>query len=224
MIKNNINGKIYIGQTILSIEKRFERHQKKSSKCVAIYNAIKKYGWHNFEKDWYECPDEDLNFDEELLVREMGTLSPGGYNLKEGGGSNGKWSEESKQKMSKSHIGKILSEEHKKSISESLVGIPRTDETKLKISEAHRGEKNHMYGKTLSEETKRKMSESKRGEKNCTSKIVYQYDLEGNLLGSFASVGEAIRQIVNGSKISACARGNPRYKTAGGFKWSYDQL
>ena len=102
------SGKSYIGQTTRPIEKRFQIHQQKSSNCVAIYRAIQKYGWDNFKKDWYECPDEDLNFDEELLVREMGTLAPRGYNLKEGGGSNGKHSEESKQKMSESHTGKPL--------------------------------------------------------------------------------------------------------------------
>ena len=98
MLRNKINGKIYIGQTIRSIEERFKEHQKESNGCVAIRNAIQYHGWCNFEKDLYECPDEDLNFDEELLIREMGTLSPHGYNLMEGGGACGKRSEETKQK------------------------------------------------------------------------------------------------------------------------------
>ena len=98
-------GKSYIGQTTRPIEKRFKAHQLKSSKCLAIYNAIQKYGWDNFEKDWYECPDEDLNFDEELLVREMETLSPSGYNLKEGGGNTGKPCEETRQKQIEAKLG-----------------------------------------------------------------------------------------------------------------------
>ena len=106
------SGKLYIGQTIRPIKKRFEDHQRKSNGCSAISSAIKKYGWENFEKDWYECPDEDLNFDEELLVREMGTLSPNGYNLKEGGG-NGKDSEETKRKKREAQLGKKNSEESK---------------------------------------------------------------------------------------------------------------
>ena len=129
MIKNKINEKIYIGQTVRSIKIRFHEHRTKSSGCVAIYNAIKKYGWENFEKDYYECPDEDLNFDEELLVREIGTLVPEGYNLREGGGSRGKHSEESKQKNREAHLG----ENH------PMFGKTRSEETKQKLREANLG-------------------------------------------------------------------------------------
>ena len=255
------SGKSYIGQTIRSIEERFKAHQKESSRCMAIYNAIKKYGWENFEKDYYECPYEDLNFDEELLIREMGTLAPKGYNLKEGG-DNGRLSEEIKQKISEAHIGKTLSYETKRKMSEAHIGKTLSDETKRKIGEAqqgdknhrygktpsgetkqklresqigkthseetkqkmsekHRGEKNHNYGKTASDETKQKMSEARKGEKNYNSKRVYQYDLEGNLVGSFGSTEEAGRHLKkSGSNIAMCARGER--KTAHKFKWSYE--
>ena len=105
--------KSYIGQTIRDIHKRLEEHQYASSSCVAVYNAIQKYGWENVKIDWYECPDEDLNFDENLLVEEMGTLAPGGYNLMEGGGSKGRPSEETKQKMSEAHLGLTHTKETK---------------------------------------------------------------------------------------------------------------
>ena len=45
-------------------------------------------------------------------------------------------------------------------------GKKRSDETKRKISDAHRGEKNHMYGKTLPEETKQKISQKLTGSNN----------------------------------------------------------
>jgi len=130
-LTNKVNGKSYIGQTIRPIEKRFEEHQQKSSKCIALREAIQKYGWENFEKDWYECPDEDLNFDEELLVREMGTLAPNGYNIKEGGG-NGKHSKETKQKISKATRGE----------NNYWYGKTRSEETKQKQREALQGENN----------------------------------------------------------------------------------
>ena len=160
------NGKIYIGQTIRPIEKRFKQHLKKGSGCVAIYNAIQYHGWGNFEKDWYECPDEDLNFDEELLVREMGTLSPSGYNLREGGGNTGKMSEDSKKKISEANKGKTHTEETKKKWSEmrkgennSMYGKNHTEETRKKIGEIN-------LGKTHTEETKKKWSEMRKGENN----------------------------------------------------------
>ena len=221
MLKNKINGKIYIGQTVRSITKRFKQHQQKDSQCIAIYNAIQYHGWDNFEKDWYECPDEDLNFDEELLIREMGTLSPGGYNLKEGGG-NGKLSKETKQKISEAQKG----EKH------HMFGKTHTEEAKKKNSDSTKGENNpnfgktgensHMFGKPRSEDTKKKISESQLGEKHYKSKRVYQYDFDDTLVNSFASTREAGRHLKKaGTHISGCANSKNKLKTAYGFKWSY---
>ena len=63
-------------------------------------------------------------------------------------------SREVRERMSKSHKGKILSEE-----------------TKKRMSESRKGENNYIYGKSHSEETKRKQSEAKKGEKNYLSKL-----------------------------------------------------
>ncbi|AGE56709.1 GIY-YIG catalytic domain-containing endonuclease [Acanthocystis turfacea Chlorella virus NE-JV-2] len=158
------SGKSYIGQTIRPIEERLRRHQFPSSKCVAILRAIQKYGWDNFEKHWYEVPDEDLNDHEELMVEVLGTLSPDGYNLKEGGG-NGKPSEEVRKKISDAHNGKTLSDEHKQKISNATTGEKNpnfgktpSEETRAKISESKKGENNPMFGKPRTEETKQKLS------------------------------------------------------------------
>lgn len=216
MLKNKINGKIYVGQTIRPIKRRLEEHRSgESSKCRALYSAIKKYGWKNFEKDWYECPDEDLNFDEELLIREMGTISPNGYNLREGGGSRGKHSDESKQKMRVAALGKTRSEETKQRCKEAkagknhpMYGKTRSKKSKQKQSVSVTGERNHMYGKI--------------GEKHHNSKRIYQYELDGTFIDSFASGKEAGRHFKKDeSNIKACARGSRRHKSAYGFKWSY---
>jgi group I intron endonuclease len=209
---NKINEKRYIGQTRRPIQERLKEHRTgRSNRCRAIYNAILECGWENFEIDWYECPNEDLDFDEELLVREMGTLSPNGYNIKEGGGSCGKHSEESKQKMSESTKG----EKH------PMWGKHRSEEYKQKMSESTKGEKHPMWGKHRSEETKKKISDSTKGEKNHKSKRVYQYALDGTFINSFESVGEAVKYVEGDrSNIARCARG--KLKTAYGFKWSYN--
>lgn len=264
MLKNKINRKIYIGQTVRPIHKRLEEHESgKNDRCRLIYRAIKKHGWDSFEINWYECPDEDLNFDEETLVREMETLSPDGYNLREGGGNRGKHSEESKQKMREAHLGKMhsdghkqknreahlgktLSDEHKKNIGKAkkgekhpMYGKTHSEESKQKMSDARKGDNNHMYGKIPSEETrqkireahlgkmhsdkhKQKISEAMKGEKHHSSKRVYQYDLEGKLLGSFGTGEEAAIHLKrdDGSGIRRCANGGR--KTAYGYIWKFD--
>ncbi|AGE49182.1 GIY-YIG catalytic domain-containing endonuclease [Acanthocystis turfacea Chlorella virus Br0604L] len=230
--------KSYIGQTTKPIEERFKEHQRPSSQCVAISHAIQYHSWEKMKKEWHEVPDEDLNFYEEMLVALLGTLSPGGYNLKEGGGSGGKMCEEVKQKMSESTKGE----------KNPMYGKTHTDDVKQKISDGHKGDKNHFYGKTLSDGHKQKLSdansgenhpifgknlkdghkqkisESLLGEGNPRSKRVYQYDTNGEFIQSFASSGEEARDMNKeySSSIRDCANG--KRKSAHGFKWSFTEL
>ena len=239
--------KAYIGQTIRDIHKRLEEHQLESSNCRAILRAIKKYGWDNFDKEWYEVPDEDLNFYEEMLVALLGTLAPGGYNLKEGGG-NGRPSEETKQKIGEAltgeknpMFGKEHTEETKQKMSEAnsgeknpmygktgeknpMFGKERTEETKQKMSDAKSGEKHPMFGKEHTGETKKKMSDAKSGEKHHASKKVYQYTLDDTYVNEFGSSGEAAQALgkSSGSSIRSCACEDRQ--TAYGFKWTREKL
>jgi group I intron endonuclease len=215
MLKNKLNGKSYVGQTICPVEERLQKHQHKSSNCRAIYGAIKKYGWDNFEIDWYECLDNELNKHEKWMVNLMRTLSPDGYNLKEGGGSRGKLSEETKQRIIVGNKGKKRSEEFKQKNREVNMGEknpsygkPKSEESNQKRREAMSGDNNYWYGKT--------------GEKHHRSKKVYQYALDGTFIDSFGSCEEAGQHIKKkrGGHISSCARG--KRKTAHDFKWSYE--
>ena len=63
-VKNKINGKTYIGQTIQVLGKRIGQHLKESKNDKnnkPFLNAIKKYGIENF--DW-EIIDEASSLDE----------------------------------------------------------------------------------------------------------------------------------------------------------------
>lgn len=63
-------------------------------------------------------------------------------------------SKETRDKISKAQIGKILSDEHKKKLSIAHTGKKATQATKQKMSENRKGKKNPNFGKSMSEEQK----------------------------------------------------------------------
>jgi group I intron endonuclease len=162
------SGKSYIGQT-KHYDKRCYEHQT-TSNCRALHLAIKKYGWDNFQ---HEILIVGLSLDEanrweEVLIKELNTLAPNGYNLT-AGGRNSLLSEETKLKMSISSTGNKHSDESKRKMSESKQRM--SDETKAKMSKSKRNMSEETKAKcstakrNMSEETKAKMSMSKLGKK-----------------------------------------------------------
>lgn len=95
LITNRVNGKRYVGQTVGSIAARWMHHCGAHSRCKALASAITKYGADAFtiEDLAVAYSDRHLNELERHHVNSLGTLAPAGYNLKEGGGSKGKWSD-----------------------------------------------------------------------------------------------------------------------------------
>lgn len=89
VIRNKINDKVYVGQSI-NVENRFKEHiQDKDRKqySSAIDGAIKKYGESNF---WYEIIEGPIcNYDEreKYWIKFFNSLVPNGYNIMEGGSS-----------------------------------------------------------------------------------------------------------------------------------------
>jgi group I intron endonuclease len=104
-ITNKINGKIYIGQTTKSIERRFIQHKtsaRNKSISTPLTNAIKKYGEENFIIEQIDTANdiEKLNEKEIYWINILKSKDRSiGYNLKDGG-LNGIHSEESILKMS----------------------------------------------------------------------------------------------------------------------------
>lgn len=159
ILKNKVNNKCYVGQTIQKINDRIGQHisgANNGGKQLINY-AIKKYGIKSFEVKTIKCKDdqESLNQLECCIIQKFNSMIPFGYNLKDGG-HHGKYSEESKLKMSEAHKGIRLSKEHRKSIGRALKGLCV-------------GENHWAYGKKASEETKKKMSESRIGFKHSES-------------------------------------------------------
>lgn len=159
-MKNNIiyrhikpNGEVfYIG-----IGKTRQRAYSKQSRNPLWHNIVNKYGYE------VQILKEGLSWEEAtelecLLIDYYGRrdLDLGSLvNMTDGGeGALGrKYSEEVKDKISKTKTGKKHSEEHKKKIGDAHRGRKLSEEHKLKVAEAKKGKKLYNTKKVINTET-----------------------------------------------------------------------
>lgn len=232
-ITNKLNGKIYVGQTVRSMEERWTEHCKKTSDCMAISHAIQKYGKENFT---IECvcvanSIEELNKKEQEFIEEFNSMKPSGYNLTSGG-LNFIRSEESNRKNSESQKGE---KNHN-------FGKKAPLEVRAKMAASRRGEKNHFFGRHHSEETKRKLAECRKkqkcprlGTKHSEESLkkmseshkgqiaVNRRAIKCNENGMiFASLSEASKQLgVSSSSICEVLKGKRKKCKHKGYTFSY---
>ena len=198
MHTNKLNGKKYIGQTCQKPKSRWGIDGKKYRTSTHFWNAIQKYGWNNFEHDilYENLSLQEANEKEKELIAKYNTTDMNfGYNL-EYGGINGFHSEETKMKISNSNKGK----------SKNV------------------GKDNWSYGGNFSAETKRNMSEAKKGvfdgAKNPSSRMVLQYDLQGNFIKEWDYIALASKTLkICTTSIGQCCRG--KLKKAGNYIWKF---
>jgi len=110
LVTNNVNGKQYVGQTIKTLNTRWQQHQLETSHVSCLRNAIKKYGTEAFSVEvLHVCETrEEMSFVEMFYISLLNTKSPCGYNLTDGGEGNLGHiaSEETRAKLSKAKLGK----------------------------------------------------------------------------------------------------------------------
>lgn len=90
-IVNKLNGKIYIGQTIQPLLKRWNEHCVKSNGCRFLKNAIQLYGKENFTIEQIDTAEtmEELNQKEIYWIDLYNSTNKLiGYNLDKGGKRN----------------------------------------------------------------------------------------------------------------------------------------
>jgi len=220
MIKNKINGKCYVGQTIQKNVKNRWRAHRHSTETI-LSNAFSKYGITNFEFSVIsEVLNDQLDAREITEIQERKTISPNGYNLEAGGNTNKNVHIESRSKMREAKLGeknfnfgKPRTEETKTKIGSANKGKTHTEETKKLISSKKKGtqvgENNPFFNRTHTPETKAKIGTS-----------VDKYTTDGKFLETFTTVTFAAQSAcIDRKYVTACLIG--RQKTAGGFSWKY---
>lgn len=129
--------------------------------------------------------------------------------------SQKQYSPEYKQKLSVAMMG---SKNHR-------YGVKMSSETKEKIGESQRGEKHHLWGKKRSKETRENI-----GLSQPNRIVVSKYDLEGNKLDTYTSLGEAAKnnQITQGNLSTYFSKGSitkfGSYRVLGGFVWKKEEI
>lgn len=151
-ITNLINGKVYIGQTVRSLEERYRGHIQRANKGYMgkLYPAMRKYGIDNFKPEVIEEIDESLPDAKQLLnEREIYWIAKydsanNGYNITLGGDLNRMDSPICRQH----HKKRLSSKETRENISNGLKLYrkehPFTEEHRRKLSLSAMG--NHNFG------------------------------------------------------------------------------
>lgn len=204
-IVNDINNKVYVGKTNLSLQTRFNQHCKDSEKeCEQnrpLYAAMRKYGINHFHIEKIEdCLPEDASLKEQYWIGYFQGYEKG-YNATKGGD------------------GKLLFNHSE--IAARLKEYPYPKEVALEFNCS--ADTICIIAKEFGIKVKNK------GQNNVNQqKFVSQYSKEGEYLQSFESIQLAGEWLLNNNIITTLNSGvrghiseamRGKRKTAYGFIW-----
>lgn len=204
---------------ILELQREIQNKDGESTgttiKAVLVFfNAIKKYGWDNFDHIII-CSglskEEACSMEIELIEKYQTTNKDYGYNLTSGGDCP-ILSSEAREKMSQAMkgntngLGHPCSEEKKEKIRVAQIGRRFSEEHKAKLSEAAK----HRHT-PCSEDKKKKLSQNYPHKRKI-------YCLETNTI--YESVHECARQLnLHATSVSRVCKG--KLKSTGGYHLEY---
>lgn len=210
-ITNLVNGKIYVGKTLFTVEKRWKEHCRDSIKQRnekrPLYSAMNKCGIENFKVEQIEeCSDKNIN-EREVYWIEYYQSFKYGYNATKGG--DGKHyldydliCETYKQTQNMTTVAELCNcsrDSVKKILKKRHIEIMSTGD----VAKIHR------------------------------SKMINQYSLKEDYIRTFSSITDAAKYIqsLNPEKrtqlagirqhISDAAKGKGKRKTAHKYIWKY---
>ena len=207
-ITNIINGKVYIGKTEQTVEKRFQQHcrdsQRQGMSNRPLYKAMNKYGVEFFSIETIEETDNPEER-EKYWIEYYGSFKSG-YNATLGG--------DGKKYLDYDLVVATYKELQNATKVADQLGIDvRSVTTILKA----RGEKILSSQEVIQKQF---------------SKITNMYDLNGNFIMSFPSTNAAAEYMVE-NNLTGCKKTTikqhitevctGRRKTAAKFKWKYDE-
>ena len=232
------NGKVYIGQTKQKPQYRFSNGDGYKG-CRYVYSAIQKYGWENIKHEILidNLSREEADYWEDcFIILYRSSDRDHGYNLRSGGTSGYKYTDDVRQRMSEIQRGRKQTDETRKKHSDALRKYYSTHEvsqsTREKLSKANSGKKRQTLPPKLKEKAVRNIRghqfekghapniKSMNTLREKFSKKVVQYDLNGNKIAEYSSITEAsLQNNLSKNAVGNCVRGY--VLTTNGYFWRY---
>lgn len=225
-ISNDINDKVYIGQTKKTINYRFKEHirqaqyEKEGNRPITYFhNAINKYGEeHFFVNQIEQCDNELLNEREIYWIKQYDSYN-NGYNSTTGG----------QLKLKNNKTKKVIQydlEGNFKAIFNSSEEAAK--EVNVDVSYIRQACNPNTRNKSAAQYQWRYYTEdyplqiSKITGKSGRNKTkVKQYDLKGNYIRTFDSVTEAA-EATNQTRRNISHACEKKQNKAGNYQWRYD--
>ena len=239
-ITNNINNKIYIGQTIksrptdrFSQHRYCARHLEQEKSVSYLHRAMNAEGVDNFTFEIIEeVKNEILNEREIYWINFYNSIVPNGYNLTLGGDGTAGYSrpqsleEREKRKQSNKQFY-IEHPEARTQLSERTKKLWENEEYRKKVTESNKkfyqehpdmfkGENNPMYGKKHSEDALIKI----RAHAATRKQKIAQLDKDSlEIIQIFDGIKDAEKALqVSHGWLSKAAKNN---KIAYGYRWKF---
>lgn len=226
MHRNKINGKVYVGLTYhANPNLRWGYAGQKYQHSRKFNNAIKKYGWNNFEHIVLCRTDKKRAIILERALIAYYKRKGISYNLADGGEGTECITEANRIALRKRFKenppmkGKHHTPEARRLISEAGKRRVYTEEQKEQARKAAAKGR-----KTLRKNGYKRSTESIRKQVEKISRPVLQLNLEGIVLKEFPSTVAADEYLHNGKRYNHIADVcNGKRKTDGGYRWVYKE-